>query len=119
MEQYDVPIDFADPICNYLVHGIEPGGFFTAVLANDWMGAIQRCHPANTIESLKSISKWINEYMPKQCHGSYKKVDDWTDTGETYRRSVLEKQGLIFTEKDETWMALQGHPTHEPMLFQL
>jgi hypothetical protein len=34
-ELWRVPKDFADPMYNYLVHGYEPGSFFTAVLAND------------------------------------------------------------------------------------
>jgi hypothetical protein len=117
MEYWKVPRDYADPIYNYLVHGYEPGSFFTAVLANDWFGAIQRSHPANTIDGLKAVSAWINEHMPKQCWGSYDKVGKWLTATDETRRSVLEKAELIFTEKDETWMALQGKPTHEPMLF--
>lgn len=117
MERWHVAKDFADPVYNYLIYGYEPGGFFTAVLANDWMGAIHRSHPANTIDALKAISGWINEHMPKLCWGSYKKVDDWINADEEYRRGVLERYKLIFTEKDETWMALEGRPTHEPILW--
>lgn len=117
MEQWHVPKDYADPIYNYLVYGWEPGGFFTAVLANDWMGAIRRSHPGNTVDALQYISGWIVEYMPKQCWGSYKKFDDWVNADDDYRREVLEKAGLIFNSKDETWMALQGKPVFEPVLW--
>lgn len=117
MERWHVAKDFSDPIYNYLVYGYEPGGFFTAVLANDWMGAIQRSHPSNTIEALKSISGWINECMPKQCWGNYDKVGKWVHATEEYRRTILEKSGLIFNSKDETWMALQGKPAIEPILW--
>lgn len=117
MEQWNVSKDYADPVYNYLVYGYEPGGFFTAVLANDWFGAIQRSHPANTIDALKAVSSWINEHMPKSCWGTYDKVGKWLDSTDEDRRAVLEKHGLIFTAKEETWMALQGKPTQEPLLF--
>lgn len=117
MEHWKVPKDFADPMYNYLVYGYEPGSFFTAVLANDWFSAIMRSHPANTIEGLKAVSAWINENMPKQCWGSYDKVGKWTTATDETRRAALEKAELIFTEKDETWMALKGKPTYEPVLW--
>jgi len=62
--KWDVPRDFADPMANYLVYGYEPGGFFTALLANDFFAAIQSSHPANTVEALKCLVGWINDCMP-------------------------------------------------------
>ena len=114
---WNVPKDYADPMIDYLIYGFEPGSFFTAVLANDFMGAVQHSHPANTIPALKQLCEWINNKMPKKCRGSYDKVNKWLEMSEKDRRAVLVKERLVFTEKEETWMALQGKPTHEPMLF--
>ena len=52
LKNYSVSKDYADPIYNYLVHGFNPGSFFTALLANDFMGAVSRSHPGNTIPAL-------------------------------------------------------------------
>jgi hypothetical protein len=115
--QWHVPKDYADPLYNYLVHGFEPGSFFTSVLANDWHMAIQRSHPANTIETLQALSSWIKTSMPSTAHGSYPAVEQWCRMTGDSRRLVLEKVNLIYTAKDETWMTLKGLPSHEPFLF--
>lgn len=117
MSYWNVPKDYADPVLNYLLYGFEPGGFFTAVLANDFMGAIQRSHPANSIENLKHLCGWMDERMPPKCRGSYDKVYKWLELTEAERRDILVKHGLVYTEKEETWMALQGKSAQEPMLF--
>jgi hypothetical protein len=117
MEYWHVPKDYADPMYNYLVHGFEPGGFFTAVLANDWMTAIQRSHPANTIDALKAVSSWIIDTIPEQCWGNYDLVSKWINATDDHRRAVLERHKLIFSEKEETWMALEGRPADEPILW--
>lgn len=114
---WNVPKDYADPMLNYLIYGFEPGSFFTAVLANDFMGAMRHSHPANTIDALKNLYGWMNEKMPAKCKGSYDKVYKWIELSEEERRYILVKEGLVYTEKQETWMALQGKPVVEPMLF--
>lgn len=114
MVQWDVPKDYKDALYNYVVYGYEPGGCFTSVLANDFYMAIQRSHPMNTIQAFKSIAGWINEVVPREARGSYDAVEHWCNLDSKSRRSILEKNRVIFTEKDETWMALKGTPTREP-----
>jgi hypothetical protein len=63
-QQWDVPKDFADPMFNYLVHGYGPGSCFTAVLANDFLSAVSRSHPSNTIEAFKALAGWICDTVP-------------------------------------------------------
>ena len=106
--EWEVPQDFADPIANYLVYGYEPGSCFTAVLHNDFFRAIQSSHPANTIEAFKSLTGWINDRMPKQAYGSHARVTDWINLGPDGRRAVLEQHNLIYTPREETWLALKG-----------
>ena len=106
--QWDVPMDFADPMANYLVYGYEPGSCFTAVLANDFIGAIRSSHPSNTVEAFKALAGWIYSHVPLQAYGSYDKVNAWCDLDPDERRAVLELNRLIYTAQEETWLALKG-----------
>lgn len=115
--EWKVPKDYADPMYNYLVYGFEPGSFFTAVLANDFCGAIQRSHPANTIEALKHLVGWMRDAVPVKAMGSYQAVKDWTSLEQEQRRALLEWRGLIYSVEDEMMLVLQGEQTVEPILW--
>jgi hypothetical protein len=115
-KSYNVDKDYADPIYNYLVHGYNPGSFFTSLLANDFMGAVSRSHPGNTIPALKNLVTWIvNELPIGVTHGSYEIVDAWTKLSTEERRVVLEQRRLIYTEKDEVIKILKGVTAVEPV----
>jgi hypothetical protein len=116
-KKWDVSKDFSEPMYNYLLYGWSPGSCFTSVLANDFARAIQRSHPANTIESFKALVGWIRDTMPEEAHGSYEKVKAWTGINPEQRRIILEDCGLIYTAKEETWLALKDAPTAEPVLY--
>lgn len=116
-ETWRVPRDFAEPMYNYLVHGYNPGGCFTSVLANDFYGAISRSHPANTVEALKALGGWINDNVPFEARGSYKAVSDWCYKTADERRAALEKQGIIYTEEEEIMLVLRNQYTQEPQLY--
>lgn len=92
---------------NYLVFGFEPGGFWTSVLANNFIDAISRCHPANRLADIKDTVDWIREFMPQVGWGSYNHVKQWLELSESERRLILEQHLLIYTEKEETWLALK------------
>jgi hypothetical protein len=112
-----VPKEFADPMYNYLVYGYEPGSCFTAVLANDFAGAIQRSHPGNTIEAFKALTGWINDIVPLTAKGSYQAVGAWTNLEPAQRRAILERGRLVFTAEDEMMLVLAGEKTIEPVLW--
>lgn len=115
MKSYQVDKDYADPIYNYLVHGYNPGSFFTSILANEFMDAISRSHPSNTISSLKNLVCWIiNELPHGVTHGSYEVVDAWLKMSSEERRVVLEQRHLIYTEHDEVIRILKGEEAIEP-----
>lgn len=110
-----VPTEYGDPLFNYLVYGIEPGGFWTAALANDFISAMRKSHPANTITHLKNAVSWIEYYMPKEAWGSYEKVNAWlNELDEAGRRTILEDANLVFTKDIETWMVLKDD-TNAPL----
>ena len=116
--QYEVPKEYADPIFNYLVYGMHPGGFWNSVFANDFMGAIARSHPANNIITLKNAVSWMmNHLTAGTTHGSYPVVEQWLKNTVEKRRGVLEALGLVYTEQSEIIMILKDIPTYEPMLY--
>jgi len=107
LKHWEVDKDYADPMINYLVHGFSPGSFFTSVLANDFVDAIGRSHPGNSVPALKNLVGWIVNDMPREAWGSYDVVADWLSMQDVERREILEDAGLIFTERQETWETLK------------
>jgi len=114
---WQVPKDFADPFYNYLVYGYTPGSCFTSVLANDFISAISRSHPLNTIEAFKALVGWMRDTMPKEAYGSYEKVAKWTELNAEQRRAILEQTGLVFTTKEEVVKILKDEPSSEPRFY--
>lgn len=118
LAQYEVPKEYADPVFNYLVHGYHPGGFWNSVFANDFMGAMARSHPANSVAALKKVVSWMmNHLINGTTHGSYEVVDAWLKKTPLERREVLEALGLVYSEQSEIVMILKDVPTHEPHLW--
>ena len=115
--EWDVPFEYAEVMHNYFVHGFQPGGFFTALLANDAFGAFSRSHPANTIQALKNLVGWVNG-MPLRsvAYGSYAAVDNWLTATPEYRRQKLVEANLIFEEQDEIMYILKGHELKTPYI---
>ncbi len=115
-KEWHVDREFAEPMYNYLVHGFNPGGCFTSVLANDFAGAIQRSHPGNTVTAFKSLAGWIQNYVPHCARGNYSNVDGWCYMDADKRRKILEDLDLIYTEEEEVMLVLRNQYTQEPVL---
>lgn len=113
---WEVPKDFAEPFYNYLVFGYTPGSCFTSVLANDFVSAISRSHPSNTINAFKALVGWMRDTMPEEAYGSYERVAKWTELNPEQRRIVLEKHNLVFTSKEEVIKILKDEKVPEIQL---
>jgi len=105
-DQWEVDGEYAQIMYNYLVYGFNPGSFFTSVLANDFVGAVNRSHPGKSISALKRLVGWMRDYMPATAWGSYGAVKAWVDLDASQRRQILEEHSLIYTEQEETWRVL-------------
>ena len=116
LNHWHVPRDFAEPMYNYLVHGYEPGGFFKGWYANDATSII-RSHPANTVQALKNLTKWMMNCAPHIAWGSHDKVNNWIKMDADARRPHLENANLIYTEADEIVLLLKGESTQEPFFY--
>lgn len=115
--RWSVPAEYFDPLYNYLVHGFEPGSFWTAVLANDFARAIQHSHPGNSITALKNTVGWIQNQWPTLSYGNHQVVHHWLELDAAERRLHLEDARLIYTEQDEIMLILRDERTHEPFLY--
>jgi len=69
--------DDLDSITLYVEHGCPPGGFLSAVLANDFMEAVGRADNRN-IHRLAAWAAYIYNEIPSSCHGSHEAVRAWT-----------------------------------------
>ena len=115
--RWQVPREYFDPLMNYLIHAFEPGSMWMGVLANDWRGAIQSSHPANTIDALKYATGWIHDAFPKESYGSYAQIAAWMKLSDHDRRMILEGSGLLLTEQQEVMHGLRGEQVEEPQLY--
>jgi len=116
-QNWKVDKDFADPMYNYLVYGFNPGSCFTSVLANDFFGAMQRSHPANSVPAFKALAGWIRDILPPGSYGSYEAVEAWCAMDKDDRRRLLEYRGTILTEEQEVWAVLNNISTEEPVIW--
>lgn len=108
---WEVPADYVDPVYNYLIHGFEPGSFFTAVLSNDFFRAIGSSHPANSISGLKNLTGWIRSLMGYGIFwGNEQVVKQWLGFTPEQRREQLEALNIVYPEKDEIMMILRDKP---------
>jgi hypothetical protein len=70
----------AGSLLRYVEYGVTPGGFLTAVLANDFMGAVGRADSFNKLH-LPQWAAVIYNDVPSGCHGSPDHVATWIKAG--------------------------------------
>ena len=114
--RWTVPREYFEPLFNYLVYGFEPGSFWSAVIANDFMRAMQHSHPSNSIPHLKHVVGWMLDSWPAGSYGDRDTVILWMDLESGNRRRILESSRLIYSEQEEVMMALKNVRTHEPFM---
>ncbi len=71
-----IELRFKESIDRYVENGMEPGGFITAVLENDLVGAFGRADTA-AMTNLKHIICYCYNEIPSICWGSREKVANW------------------------------------------
>lgn len=59
-----IPERLQGGLLRYIEHGIQPGGFLTAVLMNDLVGATRRADP-ESLEALPLIVQWFQANYPQ------------------------------------------------------
>lgn len=74
---------------NYLMYGLEPGGFLTSVLANDLRLAVGRADHWNK-SNLPEIVDAVTYNVPDLAWGSYLRVKDWCSNKDGRRVAYAE-----------------------------
>ena len=65
-------------IIRYVLHGIPPGGFLSAVISNDLSGAVLKADRAN-INLLDSYASFFRNNVPSSSHGHQNAMNDWCE----------------------------------------
>jgi hypothetical protein len=76
LERSGIPDYMHDGIVLYLMHGIPPGSFLSAVLSNDLRKAVSRADETN-MQLLSRYVIWFYNHAPASCWGSPERVDEW------------------------------------------
>lgn len=71
-----IPLETFEALKNYVMNHRDPGGFLTAVLSNDLMGAMLRGSP-ESLSALPIITGYIYNACPGSCWGSLDAVRSW------------------------------------------
>jgi hypothetical protein len=75
---YGLPAYMWGALERYLVHGIMPGGFLTAVLENDLVNSLGKADRVNQC-MLKEWVGFVYMYVPAQAWGSKECVEEWSE----------------------------------------
>ena len=71
-----IPDHMWGAIERYIVRGIPPGSFLTAVLSNDLKGAFINADEVNT-DNMRQWVQFLYNYAPGDCWGSPERVEAW------------------------------------------
>lgn len=85
-----IPDYMISGLVEYIIFGTEPGGFLSAVLSNDLMGALRQADSTN-LELLPDYGTFLHNYAPIGSFGSQKAFDHWVKIGgASHRRMIIE-----------------------------
>lgn len=73
-----IPWHMHGAVKRYIMDGVQPGSFLTAVLENDLFGAYGRADLVNA-KALPEYVQFIYSYAPAACWGSPSKVKAWIE----------------------------------------
>ena len=89
-----ITMDCQEAIFNYLVYGWEPGGFLTAVMANDLYRAATVADIAN-VDHLAYVAKFVVYALPQACYGNYDQIKNWLQLTDQAREEILVALDLL------------------------
>jgi hypothetical protein len=74
----ELSLETQQSIESYLLRGWAPGGYVSSMMAHDYERAFACADTANR-QTIWVLWRWITDYAPPLCHGSYQAVDMWCD----------------------------------------
>jgi len=79
-EYYNLPNHMHGAIVRYIMDGIPPGHFLTAVIDNDLREAFSRADDKNK-PMIEAFLQYFYMEAPAQCHGSERDMERWIERG--------------------------------------
>ena len=76
--EWTIPSHMMEGIQRYIEHGIPPGDFLTAVITNDFQGAVGRADDENQ-HHLPAYAAYFYNEAPSECWGSDEKMIAWIE----------------------------------------
>ena len=80
MAEANIPDHMHGAISRYIVDGIPPGSFLTALMANDLVETLGRADYMNK-GLVPNYVEWFYQHAPSPCWGSYSRVNEWQKRG--------------------------------------
>lgn len=106
-ESCPVTDEWQGVLYNYIIHGLHPGSFFTAVLSNDLMWAAQSSHIFNDWNSIRALCTWLLHEAPIGSWGDEDAVIKWIALSEEERLKICVDHNFVLTEEELTWHILE------------
>lgn len=76
-EYEKIPAHMQQSLRRYVLEGLKPGDFLTAVICNDLRNAVGRADETN-LPLLKLYVQWLYNVAPGSCWGSAEAMLKWT-----------------------------------------
>ena len=80
-----IPQHTRDALRRWVFTACPPGGFLTAMLSNDLMGAVGKADGEN-IKCIPQIAMFIYNRVPANCQGSVERMGKWREELERIKR---------------------------------
>jgi hypothetical protein len=90
-----LPVHLQKTMSDYIIYGLNPGGFCTAMLANDLHRAVFSADVLNR-KLIYEIARWIDIECPRDSFGSYERVENWICDIDGIRTSFVKNYEKIF-----------------------
>ena len=74
--RYSIRDDMLESLEDYINYGLPTGDFLTAILQNDFVGALGHADTNNS-ENIQAYASFLYNKAPALCWGSKRKVKDW------------------------------------------
>ncbi|MGE3246143.1 MAG: hypothetical protein AB7F96_15415 [Beijerinckiaceae bacterium] len=92
----DIPYSLRGPLARYLLDGLDPGGFLTAIIRNDLASLILH-HPAERMDGMVApVMRFLHYCVPAQAHGSFNAMALWAASPN--RRFIIPKDIVTILE---------------------
>lgn len=98
----NMPDHTLEALDHYFLKGWKPGGFLSALIAQDYQRALAAADQANK-QRFWFVATWLMRHAPEGSTGSYEVLENWCD----------DKDGIQSNHKDEAekafeWRTLLG-----------